>query len=85
MTEGFAAVGAFAIFVVSVIMLGAVVSLVVSSIREWLQAKRDLTTSTKNLIETQRLLMEANNNLNERVKALEEKRESNAEAVKRWS
>lgn len=74
MTEAFAVVGAFATFAVAVIFIGAVVIVVIQSIKEWLQTKKSLTHSTENLVKTQSALMKANNKLNERVRALEEGR-----------
>lgn len=67
--ETFAAVGvAFTgLLVIALVAIG--VGVLVVSLKEWLQEKR---WSTKSMLETQRALMEANNRLNERVKALEE-------------
>lgn len=57
-----------------VIALGAVgVGALVASLKEWLYEKQTSVESTMRLLETQGALMEANNRLNERVKALEER------------
>ena len=56
--------------VIALVAIG--VGALVASLKEWLYEKRMSSESTMRLLETQRALMEANNRLDERVKALEE-------------
>lgn len=81
--EAFAAVGMFATFAVSVLLLGAVAVVIISSLREWLHAKHEMAHDTENLLKTQYALMEANNRLNERVKALEAEHDAAIAAMNR--
>lgn len=76
MTEAhFAAVGMFATFAVAVLVIGIVAIVIIDAVKHWLGSRRDLMESVKRLCEVQTALMKANNDLNERVKALEEERE----------
>lgn len=69
--ETFAALGVMftGLIVIALVTIG--VGALVSSLKEWLREKRMSVESTMRLLETQRALMEANNELNERVKAIE--------------
>lgn len=69
--EVFAAVGAFATFAVAVMVLAGVCSLLIMSVKEWLDAKNELTAGVRRLSEVQAMLISANNGLNERIRVLE--------------
>ena len=76
MTEAhFAAVGMFATLAVSILVIGIVAIVIIDSVKYWLGSRSDLVKNVARLCEVQTALMKANNNLNERVKALEEERE----------
>ena len=76
MTEAhFAAVGVFATFAVAVLVIGCVAVVIVSSVKNWLCSRSDLVKNVAMLVEVQTALMKSNNDLNKRVKALEEERE----------
>lgn len=76
MTEAhFAAVGMFATFAVAVLVIGIVAIVLVDSVKHWLGSRSELVKDVARLCEVQTALMKSNNNLNERVKALEEERE----------
>ena len=71
----FAAVGVFATFAVAVLVIGCVAVVIVDSVKHWLGSRSDLVKSVARLVEVQTALMKSNNDLNKRVKALEEERE----------
>lgn len=71
----FAAVGVFATFAVAVLMIGGVAVVIVDSVKHWLGSRSDLVKNVARLVEVQAALMKSNNDLNKRVKALEEERE----------
>ena len=76
MTEAhFAAVGVFASFAVAVLVIGLVAIVIVDAVKHWLCSRSDLVKNVARLCEVQTALMKTNNDLNERVKALEEERE----------
>lgn len=76
MTEAqFTAVGMFATFAVTVLLIGIVAVVIVDSIKHWLGSRSELVKDVARLCEVQTALIKTNNNLNERVKALEEERE----------
>lgn len=70
----FAAVGMVATFAVAVLVIGIVVIVIVDSIKNWLGSRSVLVKDVARLCEVQTALMKANNDLNERVKALEGER-----------
>lgn len=81
MTEAhFAAVGMFATFAVAVLVIGIVAIVLVDSIKHWLSSRSEIVKDVARLCEVQTALMKANNDLNERVKALEEEREIKGDA-----
>ena len=81
MTEAhFAAVGAFATFAVAVLVIGLVAIVIVDSVKHWLGSRSELAKNVARLREVQTALMKANNDLNERVKALEEERKLRGDA-----
>lgn len=67
----FAAVGAFATFAVAVLVIGIVAIVIVDSVKSWLSLRSDLMKDVIKLGEVQTALMEANNDLNERLKVIE--------------
>lgn len=71
----FAAVGVFATFAVAVLVIGCVAVVIVDSVKHWLGSRSDLVKNVARLVEVQTALMKSNNDLNKRVKALEEERE----------
>ena len=71
MTEIFAVVGVLTIIAVAAFLLVGVTAALITAIKNWLTAKNELLRATKNLSETQIRLMDANNDLNRRLKALE--------------
>lgn len=76
MTEAhFAAVGVFATFAVAVLVIVGVAVVIVDSVKHWLGSRSDLVKNVARLVEVQTALMKSNNDLNKRVKALEEERE----------
>ena len=81
MTEAhFAAVGMFAMLAVAVVLIGSVVIVLVETIKNWLGSRNELVKNVARVMEVQTALMKANNDLNERVKALEEERELRGDA-----
>ena len=81
MTEAhFAAIGAFAMFAVAVLVIGFVAIVLVDSVKNWLGSRSELLKNVARVMEAQTMLMKLNNNLNERVKALEEERELRGDA-----
>lgn len=78
--ETFAALGIVFTGLLAIALVAMGVSVLVASLKEWLYEKRRSVESTMRLLETQRALMEANNKLNERVKALAEERDLRGDA-----
>lgn len=78
--ETFAALGVMFTGLLAIALVAMGVGALVASLKEWLNEKRMSVESTTRLLETQTALMEANNSLNERVKALEEERGRSGDA-----
>lgn len=76
--ETFAAVGVVFIGLLVIGLFAIGIGTLVATLKEWLHEKRASANSTMRLLETQRALMEANNRLNERVKALEDEQRDDA-------
>ena len=75
----FAAVGMFATFAVAVLVIGIVAIVIVDSVKHWLGSRNELVKDVSRLCEVQTALIKANNDLNERVKALEGERRGEGE------
>lgn len=81
MTEAhFAAVGVFAAFAVAVLVIGTVAIVIVDSLKNWLGSRSELVKDVARLCEFQTELIKANNNLIERVDALEKERDLRGDA-----
>ena len=76
----FAAVGVFATFAVAVLVIGFVAIVIVDSVKHWLNSRSELVKDVARLCEVQTALMKTNNDLNNRVKALEEERDLRGDA-----
>lgn len=73
MQETFTAIGVVSTGLLVGALIAIGVGTLVMSLKEWLNEKRTSVESTMRLLETQRTLIEANNRLNERVTAIEDK------------
>lgn len=73
MQETFTAIGVVSTGLLVGALIAIGVGTLVMSLKEWLNEKRTSVESTMRLLETQKTLIEANNRLNERVTAIEDK------------
>lgn len=68
----FAAVGVFVTVAAVVFLIGIVAIVLVDSIKNWLRSRNEIVKNVARVMEVQTALMKTNNDLNERVKVLEE-------------